>query len=829
MVKQYLKINWKYLILSFLIPLGILSIIYFSIGIYPGSQERTILASDSFSQFSNFFSGFKHVLSGEQSIFYTWNSSLGLNYWSFMAYYLGGIFTPLVVFFEGIQITDFIYGLTLLKIGLLGCSFYFFSSQMFKLARWKYLVLSLSYSLMSFVLAYSEIIMWLDALIYLPLVILGIHRIFDRKKPLLLFVSYSLLFVSNFYIAFMIGLFSVFYLLLQLILKPENYLKKSAQYLITLICSLGVSSVVLLPTFLDIKNNGEAWSAISTFKTADTGPWDLAIKNMIGVYDTTKFGSTPYIFVGLWTLILCLFFFMTKKVALKEKIGYGSLLFLLIVSFYVEPLNLFWHGMHSPAMFLFRFSFLFSFVLILLAGYGWVKLESTDYSKIVSIVFFLLGIFVWTKFITDQGKYDYLYTMSFVWSVLFLLIYLLFAFLLFKKKWNFSWLICLFVCLIGIEMGLNGYGLVRGILLEWNYPARSYYAKDYPAIRKLVDQTKQSNKNFYRLENLTPVSANDAFNYGYSGVSQFSSIRNRRSAAYLNQLGFRSAGTNLNIRYANNTLLMDSLLGIKYNLSRQPIMKYGYEPIEKSGDFTLYKNDYALPLGYLTDKEVYSKKTSGTQVTLFNHLAEMNDDFFTVIPLKSIQKENLQETTEVINHTTIVSYKPYEKKKPMEITWQVKIPANKQAYLSLYPVDYKDLRYSNVEITVDGNTYKHSVVETGQYYTVGYYPKDTVVTIKASFTQKSGKRLVRLVEPDIALLDVGQFTTAVEKIKSKGVNFKTEGRKATAEVLLREKQVLFTTIPYDKGWQAYVNGKKVEILPFENAFLSLQLNKGEIT
>ena len=38
-----------------------------------------------------------------------------------------------------------------------------------------------------FITAHSEIIMWLDAFVYLPLIILGIHRVMDQKKPILLF------------------------------------------------------------------------------------------------------------------------------------------------------------------------------------------------------------------------------------------------------------------------------------------------------------------------------------------------------------------------------------------------------------------------------------------------------------------------------------------------------------------------------------------------------------------------------------------------------------------------------------------------------------------
>ena len=204
-IKLFLKENGRYAFASFLIPFLILALVYLSIGIYPGSS-RSILASDAFSQFSNFHASFRNMLLGKQSIFYTWNASLGLNYLSLISYYLGGLFTPLVLLFPNNMMPDALYFLTLLKVGFAGLSFWFLA-RTYKIPRWGQVALSVSYASISFITAHSEIIMWLDAFIYLPLIILGIHRVMDYKRPTLLFVSYLLLFLSSFYMGFMIVIF----------------------------------------------------------------------------------------------------------------------------------------------------------------------------------------------------------------------------------------------------------------------------------------------------------------------------------------------------------------------------------------------------------------------------------------------------------------------------------------------------------------------------------------------------------------------------------------------------------------------------------------------
>ena len=78
-------------------------------------------------------------------------------------------------------------------------------------------------------------------------------------------------------------------------------------------------------------------------------------------------------------------------------------------------------------------------------------------------------------------------------------------------------------------------------------------------------------------------------------------------------------------------------------------------------------------------------------------------------------------------------------------------------------------------------------------------------------------------------LDTEKFVDVIEAIQKKGVDFQTEGRKATGEVSLEEEQVLFTTIPYDRGWKVYIDGEEAEIASFKDAFLSVTVPAGDHT
>lgn len=820
-VKKWLQKNSGWLLLSIILPIGIMALNYYLIGIYPGS-DRTILASDAFSQYANFHASFNNVLHGKQNIFYTWYGSLGLNYWAFSAYYLNGIFTPIVYFFDNQSMPDALYVITLIKFGAMGASFWVFSTQTFKLPKWLYVSFSTAYALMAYATAYSVVIMWLDAFVYLPLIILGIHRIMDKRKPVLLFISYLLLFLSNFYLAFIIGVFSFLYFFIRLLTDRQRYIKSILPYLVTSFLAGGASMVTILPTILDLKNNGESLSEFHYFWQPDTGFWDLVTKSMAGVYDTSKYGSAPFIYVGLLPLIFCLFYFVSKKVALCNKLLYGSLFLILIASVYVSSLNLFWHGLHAPNMFLYRFSFLFSFLILLLAGYSLERFQKEDVEKLINVVLVLLGLFLAAYFFANKQRYDYVSASAFIMNIVLLILYLI-LFVLYQKDKLKKLLPVLAAVVMVFEAGFNAQAMITGIKDDWGYPSRYVYDQNYEELMELVGQTKGDNQGFYRLENLDAVSRNDSFNYGYGGVTMFSSIRNRHSSAYLNNLGYRSSGSNLNIIYANNTIIMDSLLGIKYNLSKQPVMKYGYKKIATKGDYSLYENSYALPLGILTDEEIYQKDAVNNQTELMSHLSGIEENLFSFGTVKEAKLENL--VLESSGESLV--YGKQDITKDGKITWTVDVPANTQAYLSLVASDQSNMAKTDVVVTVDEVSRRSSILESGQYYNLGYYENDKTIEVTARFISANAK--IMLYQPDTALLNIPRFEESVEQVKKKGVAFETNGRKAKAEVTLNEDQVILTTIPYDKGWTAYIDGKKTEIPTFKEAFLTLPVSKGNHT
>ena len=210
-MKSFFKTYWTYFV-SFIIPLVIMTGVYLTQGIYWNSDASPLLG-DGFHQYVIFDVALRNILHGNDSLFYTFTSGLGLNFYALSSYYLGSFLSPLVYFFNLSNMPDAVYLTTLLKFGLIGLSTFFSLNRLFKdIPKFLKLALSTSYALMSFTISQLEIKTWLDVFILIPLIITGLHLLITQKKRLLYFTSLSILFIQNYYL-YTIFVFSLPHLL----------------------------------------------------------------------------------------------------------------------------------------------------------------------------------------------------------------------------------------------------------------------------------------------------------------------------------------------------------------------------------------------------------------------------------------------------------------------------------------------------------------------------------------------------------------------------------------------------------------------------------------
>ena len=808
------------LLLGFLIPFIIISLLLALRGIWWGS-ETTILASDGFHQYVIFNQTLRNTLHGNGSLFYNFTSGLGLNFYALMSYYLGSFLSPLVYFFDLRNMPDALYLFTIVKFGLIGLSStYSLSCIYHKLNRLSILLLSTSFTLMSFVTSQLEINIWLDVFILIPLILLGLHRLVTNQGTLLYFISLVSLFIQNYYFGFMTAIFLSFWFILQISWDVKGRIRSFIEFTVVSILAGLSSLVMLLPTYLDLKTHGETFTEIVNFQTDNSWYLDLFAKNLVGSYDTTQFGAIPMISVGLFPLILTILFFTIKSIKPLVKCAYAAFLLLLIASFYIEAFDLAWQGMHAPNMFLHRYAWIFSTVIIYMAAETLVRIE--EIKKIhLSIPFLLLvtGFFLTFYF---RDRYPYLEPIHFILTVEFLLAYSILLLGKVYKKIPFKIFSLLSLGFVLFEMGLHSHYQIEGLAAEWNFPSRSNYEDQLTEIDNLVKETNSKNSFFYRTEKLDIQTGNDSMKYNYYGISQFSSIRNRSSSSTLDKLGFRSDGTNLDLRYQNNTIIADSLFAVKYNLAESDPLKYGFSLYQTEVGLSSYKNEHAAQLAILTDgvyKDVkFTNLTLDNQTRFLNQITGLEQTYFTKLyPL------SVKNATELNNRVTVQT--PENEDMP-RVNYELTVPADSQLYISIPNISFSNQNQEIVQISVNNMSTNFTLDNTFSIFNIGYFEKGQNLNVVIRFPYNSQ---VSFDQPQFYHLDTRAYQAAMDIIKSQKVEVKTYQNMVEANYNATKESSLLFTLPYDKGWSASLNGKPIKIRRAQQGFMKIDVPKGQGT
>ncbi|MCS4487970.1 YfhO family protein [Streptococcus sciuri] len=812
--------NSFYYLCSFLLPLTILAFILFTQNIYWNSPT-TILASDGFHQYVIFAQNLRNILHGQDSLFYTFTSGLGLNFYALISYYLGSFLSPFVYFFNLETMPDAIYLFTLLKVGLMGTSsFYMLSNIYTKLYKPFALALSLSYSLMSFAMSQIEINMWLDAFILAPLIILGLHHLIEKQEITLYYLTLSILFIQNYYLGFMMALFLVLYSIafLSRLTSWKMRLLNFVRFGFISILATLTSCVMLLPTYLDLSTHGEELTKLTNLFTENSWYLDFFAKNLVGSYDTTKFGAIPTIYVGLFPLFLTTIFFTLKQINWKVRLFYACLFALLIASFYLQPLDLFWQGMHAPNMFLHRYAWLFSLLMIIISGETLTYLQNSQLRRsLLGITILIIGFI--STFIAKK-HYPFLTNYLFIFTLVFTLVYTLLI-ISWKKNWFTRVIFASFTLLFTIlEMTFNTHAQLTGIKDEWVFPTREGYNKQLIDITKLVSISKKRTRYFFRTERNLPQTGNDSMKFGYNGISQFSSIRNRLSSRVLDRLGYKSIGTNLNLRYQNNTIIADSLFGIKYLLvSENTPNNYGFSLISSGETVKLYENHNASQLAILTNsiyKDVkFTVNTLDNQTALLNQLTGLSERYFSRLPSQLTSGASQLDktvTTQQVNNGTA------------SVTYTFKTTAKSQVYLSMPNLLFSNTNQKNIAIAINGKTIHYTTDDAYSFFDLGEFDANENITATINFPEN---QRVSFQEPHFYGLNLANYQKAMDIINQKDVSVSTHYNQVITHYSSNKTSSLFFTLPYDDGWFAEIDGKKATIRKGQDGLMVIDVPKGK--
>ena len=362
--------------MAFILPIIIIASVFLlrKIGI---NSNRTILFSDMFSQYIGYFGKLKDVLSGDGSIFYAFNKSIGGNTIGLFAYYLASPLNLIILLFPKELLANAILTIYLIKIGICSLTLAIYINKVYKKNDYSVLIFSLCYGLMSYNIVFHMNVMWIDGVMLLPLIALGIENIINKNKYKLYIVSLFLAIISNYYIAYMICIFSVLYFIYKGIIYKKINGKNILGFIGSSLIAGGLSGYLLIPVVLSLMTGKASLKNLSDGIYVTESIFSTLSKTIIGSYDYNQILSGPAnIFCGVIITVFLLLYFINEKIDLRAKLLSVVFIFILFLSFTINIFELLWHGFNYPVGFEYRNSFLFCFLIIILAYEAWINIDN---------------------------------------------------------------------------------------------------------------------------------------------------------------------------------------------------------------------------------------------------------------------------------------------------------------------------------------------------------------------------------------------------------------------------------------------------------------------
>ena len=382
------KRNPKSLLYAFsaMLPMAIMLVVWAFMGTFPFG-DKSLMAVDFGQQYISFFGLLKNaVLSGDvSSLSYSFTKSLGGDMIGVLGYYLMSpfniiyILTPLKYFGFAVFLTIW------LRYGVIGMAFAFLLIKRYKgleSRKWLVPLFATAYALSGMLVSYQMNVIFYDAMIMLPIVIVYLEELLDGGAPYRYAFALGLTVLLQFYMGYMISIFialyACYYVSPRLMVegdwkkKVRNFSLPLLQAIIYSIIGIALASVILLPVFFNlIESKGQVGGGMTFSLAFQINPLDIFAKLVVGGFDNTSGWSAgpnlPNIYIGALGLLGFVSYFLSKKVVTVKKWAAGLVTLVFFISFVNEFVSKIWHMGQNPAGFFFRFSWLFSFFMLVLA------------------------------------------------------------------------------------------------------------------------------------------------------------------------------------------------------------------------------------------------------------------------------------------------------------------------------------------------------------------------------------------------------------------------------------------------------------------------------
>ncbi|WP_202081761.1 YfhO family protein, partial [Caldalkalibacillus salinus] len=708
---KYTNIPIRVYTFSFLLPILFMGFIFSFFQAYPAGVS-TVMKLDLDHQYIHFYSYLYDAIKGKDALLYNWYAGLGSNNIGNIAYYTSSPFLFIILLWDHYYLSESVLVLILLKVGLMGLSMAFFiKTKGINLSGSEVVFFSSFYALMSYTAVYFHNVMWLDILIWLPVLVILTERLVHNGFMSLFLIVLFVVFISNFYMAYMLGGFIFIYFLTEVIFKQKNKSREAKtrvglKFALATIIAAGMAAFLLIPAAIQL--SAAEISQPHFEKTINTEVLYVFLKLLSGVYDSVLEGS-PQVYIGSFIWFLLPVFFLSKQISKIEKVRWSTLAVVLYVSMLIPHLDYIWHGFASPNSLLYRQSFILSFILLYMCIKAYENIKTFDYRYF--FVFYLIANVI---VVLCYFNFDEFTTTHLVINLCALALYLIFLLTKLRKP---SWSVIRLTCIILFTLtelifntGSIYYQMTKDIggLLKETYT-------EYRDYRKVIHKVNQHDDAFFRAKTRMENTLNDGIHMNYSSLNYFSSMVNHDLSRSLEALGL-SANKAIYSQYGA-TLFTESLLAVKYDVGPESISRPGYEKVWEEDGLVIHENQYVLPLGFVTDsglQDIHIFETDNlfqVQNNLLSFFAGYESEVFQRVASfnREIKNAVVHENGEIIQRN--------DDNEPVRINYSFNIDEHKQVFINLDTSVLKDtqIRINQLLISEYPINKNHSILKLGTF------------------------------------------------------------------------------------------------------------------
>ena len=872
-IPSFEKNKYAYLISAFAIPfLGMLLLMLVR-GFEPFGNS-SMLYSDMYHQYYPFFVEFREALLSGESLLWSWSVGMGMDYLGLISYYLSSPLNLLSVLVPDGLVLEYFSLLMPIKLGLASLFFAIFLKKTFGRNDLSIAIFGSFYGLCAWALGYQWNIMWLDTFALLPLVALGTVSLIRDKKFILYTVTLFLSIYANYYIGFFTCIF-VFLLFFcyELCRWPgfKRFFLDLCRIALFSLLAIGMTMILELPALAALQNTQ---SSVNEFPTtfrlniASEHTWEGLLDamrqvagNMGGGIEPSFKEGLPNLYCGIGSIFLACLFLTAKKVKFRDKLCCLFLLLFFMVSFIIRQLDYIWHGFHFTNMIPYRFSFLFSFVLLYMAyrAYlmhrsfkpwqfaiagiltGLILSCSNELQTTLSVYTYNLIPFAkslgWENRLLIQLPFYMLY------NLLFLTIYLVvFISGRARKKAprdtapedrrkvllgqiaarNTAFLSLAGVMLLELALNIVCFGVNFSGTNISNYPRGTTYSASM--IRYM--QEREADTLFYRAETTHAQTLNDGALNGYDGVSTFTSSANVKVTMFMQSLGYGAKNTYNRYCFEESSPIANLFLNLKYMLERDGDVEANnyFEAVHSYGDVYLLENKAYLPLGFLANSQLANVDFSDTanrfefQNGLLEAASGVQGSFWTKLPGSTL--EITGDGLEITSKSTS-GYAAYKTEARGYVIYTYTVDRS-----GLLCIDLNLPKRNSYSVSLNGVTLYSESYSLPQMIAVSQVePGDEVQIWFTCDANQSGTLNV-----NACVLDEELFYQAYDVLNASTLEL-TEFTTTYVEGTIQANRdgLMYTSIPQDGNWEVTVDGNPVEPVLVGDAMIGVPMTAGAHT